>query len=152
MRTWRSAALPLLFLPAVLAAQAPDNTDTRVFYYPKPLARTPWQPPMKPVTRLADVKAKHRGEPGWREPVIHDENTRAFLVQEPAGTTHARKLYPDSPAWWAVLDGRIRFEVEKPDRTFEVFEATKGSYVFVSERMLHSFAVVGNLPATSFDS
>ena len=22
---------------------------------------------MKPVTRLADVKAKHRGEPGWRE-------------------------------------------------------------------------------------
>ena len=32
MRTWRSAALPLLFLPALLAAQAPDNTDTRVFY------------------------------------------------------------------------------------------------------------------------
>ncbi len=57
MRTWRSA-VPLLFLPALLAAQAPDNTDTRVFYYPKPLARTPWQPPMKPVTRLADVTAQ----------------------------------------------------------------------------------------------
>jgi hypothetical protein len=108
MRTWRSAALPLLFLPVLLAAEAPANTDTRVFFYPKPLARTPWQPPMKPVTRLADVKARHRGEPGWREPVIHDENTRAFLVQEPAGTTHARKLYPDSPSWWAVLEGRIR--------------------------------------------
>src|SRR5207249_3249120 len=58
MRTWRSAALPLLFLPALLAAQAPDNTDTRVFYYPKPLVRTPWQPPMKPVTRPADVTAQ----------------------------------------------------------------------------------------------
>ena len=138
--------LSLLCLPALLAAQ-----DSRVFYYPKPLARTPWQAPMKPVTRLADVKAKHRGEPGWREPVIQDENSRAFLVQEPAGTTHARKLYPDSPAWWAVLDGRIRFEVEKPDRTFEVFEATKGSYVFVPERMLHAFAVVGDLPAISFE-
>ena len=92
MRTWRSAAVSLLFLPALLAAQAPGGVDTRVFYYPKPLARTPWASPMKPVTRLADVKAKHRGEPGWREPVIQDENTRAFLVQEPPGTTHARKL------------------------------------------------------------
>ena len=50
-----------------------------------------------------------------------------------------------------MLDGRIRFEVEKPDRTFEVFEATKGSYVFVSERMLHSFTVVGSIPAISFE-
>src|SRR5262245_13294732 len=57
MSTWRSAALALLFLPALLAAQAPGGTDSRVFYYPKPLARTAWQPPMKPVTRLAEVKA-----------------------------------------------------------------------------------------------
>src|SRR6185295_13802816 len=138
--------LPLLLLPALLSAQ-----DNRVFYFPKPVARTPWQPPMRPVTRLADVKARHQGEPSWREPVIHDENSRAFLVQEPAGTRHERKLYPDSPAWWAVLDGRIRFDVEKPDRSFEVFEATKGSYVFVPERMLHSFEVVGNQPAIRFE-
>ncbi len=108
MAAFVSAVPPaLLFLPALLSAQ-----DSRVFYFPKPVARTPWQPPMKPVTRLADVKARHRDEQSWREPVIHDENSRAFLVQEPAGTSHARKLYPDSPAWWAVLDGRIRFQVE----------------------------------------
>ena len=47
--------------------------------------------------------------------------------------------------------GRVRFEVEKPDRTFEVVEATKGSYVFVPERMLHSFAVAGNQPAITFE-
>ena len=69
MRTWRWAALSALFLPALLDAQAPGTVDTQVFYYPKPLARTPWQPPMKPVTRLVDVKAKHRGESSWREPV-----------------------------------------------------------------------------------
>jgi mannose-6-phosphate isomerase-like protein (cupin superfamily) len=97
------------------------------------------------------VKARHHAERAWREPVIQDENSRAFLVQEPPGSTHARKLYPDSPAWWAVLEGRIRFEVEKPDRTFDVFEATKGSYVFVPERMLHAFSVVGELPAITFE-
>ncbi|MGH9199851.1 MAG: hypothetical protein ACRD2A_01290, partial [Vicinamibacterales bacterium] len=93
-------AFSLLVVPALLSAQAPDD---RVFYYPKPLATTRWQPPMQPITHLADVKARHRGEAGWRELVIHDENSRAFLVQEPAGTKHRQRLYPDSAAWWAVL-------------------------------------------------
>ncbi len=50
-----------------------------------------------------------------------------------------------------MLDGRVRFEVETRDRRFEVFEATKGSYVFVPERMLHAFEVVGNQPAITFE-
>ena len=146
--TARTLTLVLVAVPALLSAQA---VDQRVFYYPKPIAKARWQAPMKPVTRLADVKAKHKGERGWREVVIHDENSRAFLVQEPPGTKHARKLYPDSPAWWAVLDGRVRFEVETSDRRLDVFEAVKGSYVFVPERMLHAFEVVGTQPAIMFE-
>ena len=71
MRPWRIAALSLLFLPTLLAAQAPGGTDGRVFYYPKPLARTPWQPPMKPVTRLADLYRKiwALGDAGVRVPL-----------------------------------------------------------------------------------
>jgi oxalate decarboxylase/phosphoglucose isomerase-like protein (cupin superfamily) len=106
---------------------------------------------MKPVTRLADLKGKHKAERSWRELVVHDENSRAFVVQEPVGTNHQRRLYPDSPAWWAVLDGQIRFEVEKPDRTFETIEARKGSYVFVPERMLHAWQVIGDRPAITFE-
>jgi len=147
MTTGRTLAL-LFFFPALLSGQA---QDTRVFYYPKPVARPVWQPPMKPVTRLADVKARHTGEKSWRELVVHDENSRAFLVQESVGARSERRLYPDSPAWWAVLEGRVRFEVEKPDRSFEVFEATRGSYVFVPERMLHTFEVVGDRPAITFE-
>jgi len=148
MTAIQALGLSLGLIPIVLSAQTPDN---RVYYYPKPLARTPWHPPMKPVTRLADVKAKHHGEPAWRELVIHDENSRAYIVQEPAGAKHERRLYPDSPAWWAVLDGRIRFEIEKADGSFETFEATRGSYVFVPERMLHAFEVLGNQPAIAFE-
>ena len=51
----RLLALALL-LPALLPAQT-----NKVFYYPKPVARTAYQPPMKPVIRLADLKAKHQG-------------------------------------------------------------------------------------------
>jgi mannose-6-phosphate isomerase-like protein (cupin superfamily) len=148
MKATLALGLSLALFPIVLSAQTPDS---RVYYYPKPLARTPWNPPMKPVTRLADVRARHHGEPAWRELVIHDENSRAYIVQEPAGTKRERRLYPDSPAWWAVLDGRIRFEIEKADRSFETFEATTGSYVFVPERMLHAFEVLGTQPAIAFE-
>ena len=56
MRSRRKLTLLLLFVPVLLSAQ-----DNRVFYFPKPVARTPWQPPMKPVTRLADVKGQASG-------------------------------------------------------------------------------------------
>jgi oxalate decarboxylase/phosphoglucose isomerase-like protein (cupin superfamily) len=148
MITARTLAYSLVVVPALLSAQA---SDERVLYYPKPLAKTRWQTPMQPITRLADVKAKHKGEASWRELVIHDENSRAFLVHEPPGTKHQQRLYPDSAAWWAILDGRVRFEVERPDRRFEVVEATKGSYVFVPERMLHAYDVIGNQAAITFE-
>ena len=60
-------------------------------------------------------------------------------------------MYPDSAAWFVVLDGQIRFEVEKADGTFEIINATKGSYVFVPERLLHSIEVTGNTPAIRYE-
>jgi hypothetical protein len=50
-----------------------------------------------------------------------------------------------------VLDGEIKFEIEKPDRSFEVINATRGSYVFVPERLLHSLEVVGSTPAIRYE-
>jgi len=122
----------------------------RVLFYPKPIVRD-YKPPMKPVTRFADVKAKHKGQTTWRELVIEDGNSVAFFVQEPVGTKHERHMYPDSASWFAVLEGEIRVEVEKSDRTFDVINATKGSYVFVPERLLHSVEVVGTAPAIRYE-
>jgi mannose-6-phosphate isomerase-like protein (cupin superfamily) len=145
MRIQPFVFLVLLFSP-LLAAQEQE----RILYYPKPLVRE-YKAPMKPITRFADVKAKHKGKTSWREPVIDDGNSVSFMVQEPSGTRHERRLYPDSAAWFIVLEGRMRFEVEKANRSFEIIDATKGSYVFVPERMLHSFEVVGGEPAIRYE-
>lgn len=139
------ALLALLLLTTALSAQ-----EKRILYYPKPLVRD-YKAPMKPVTRFADVKAKHKGHATWREPVINDGNSVSFLVQEPSGTKHERRLYADAAAWFIVLDGQIRFEVEKADRTFEIINATKGSYVFVPERLLFSLEVFGGAPAIRYE-
>jgi mannose-6-phosphate isomerase-like protein (cupin superfamily) len=143
----RILALLLTLLPVFAAAQEKE----KVLYYPKPTPQPAYKPPMKPVTRFADLKTKNAGKASWREPVINDGNSVSFMVQEPAGTKHERRLYPDSASWFIVLEGQIRFEIEKPDRTFEIINATKGSYVFVPERMLHSLEVVGGGPAIRYE-
>jgi len=143
----RVLALCLVLLPTLVNAQEKET----ILYYAKSIERPAYKPPMKPVTRFADLKAKNEGKTSWREPVINDGNSVSFMVQEPAGFRHERKLYPDSAAWFIVLEGQIRFEVEKPDRTFETINATKGSYVFVPERMLHSLEVIGGAPAIRYE-
>ena len=137
---------------AILLASAcfAQPREQRTFYIAKP-GVTPYRAPMKPITRLADVKAKHHGQTNWSELVIDDGNSRASMIQEGPGSKYARRLYPDSPAWWAVLEGRIRFEIEKPEGGFEIVEARKGSYVFVPERHLHSLKVTGDAPAIRFE-
>ncbi len=138
-------------LCAALAIPAAVAQEQRVFYYPKPVRASEYQPPMKPVTRLNDLKAVNAGRTNWREKVIDDGNSLAYMIREAPGSRYERRLYPDSPAWWAVLEGRIRFEIEKPEGGFETFEATRGSYVFAPERLLHSLEVVGEEPAIRFE-
>ena len=145
------AAVPSLAQQPPGPTSSPEQKKERVFYFPKPIQRTAYQSPMKPVTRLADLKAKHAGQATWREVVIADNNSRAYMIQQPPGSRYERRLYADSPAWWAVLEGRIDFEIERPDGTFEKIAARRGSYVFAPERLLHSLEVVGDKPAIRFE-
>jgi mannose-6-phosphate isomerase-like protein (cupin superfamily) len=140
-----------LLLCFALCAIAAFAQQERVFYYPKPIERTPWVAPMKPITRLDDLKAKYAGQTNWREKIIDDGNSLAYMIQEAPGSKYARRMFADSPAWWVVVDGRVRFEIEQADGSFETIEATKGSYVFVPERMVHSLEVVGDQPAIRFE-
>ena len=106
---------------------------------------------MKPVTRLADLKAKNQGKTTWREPVINDGNSVSFMVQEPPGTKYERRMYPDSAAWFVGAGRGDPVRGGEGRRTFEVVNATKGSYVFVPERLLHSIEVMGNAPAIRYE-
>ncbi|MBI3471758.1 MAG: cupin domain-containing protein, partial [Candidatus Solibacter usitatus] len=141
-----------LLLPALLAplllAQAPP---ARVFWFPKPVRPTPYHPPMKPLTRLADLKAKHYGRTNWSELVIADANSRAWVISAAPGSKVIRHLHPDAPEWWVVQEGRIRFEIEGPEGRFQTIEARKGSYVYAPERHLHALEVLGTEPAIRFE-
>jgi oxalate decarboxylase/phosphoglucose isomerase-like protein (cupin superfamily) len=106
---------------------------------------------MRPLVKLAELKAKHRGQANWSELVILDNNSRGQVISAAPGSRVVRHLHPDAPEWWVVQEGRIRFEIEKADGTFEMIDGRKGSYVYAPERLLHSLEVIGNEPAIRFE-
>jgi mannose-6-phosphate isomerase-like protein (cupin superfamily) len=130
-----------------LLAQRPDP---KIFYFPKPLQPAPYVTPMKPFIRLADLKAQHKGQADWTVLVVNDKYNRAEVISAAPGTKAAMHLHADSPEYWVVQEGRMRFEIEDPPGKFQTIEAAKGALVFAPERHLHSFEVIGTEPAIRF--
>jgi mannose-6-phosphate isomerase-like protein (cupin superfamily) len=124
----------------------PLMAQDRVYWFPKPVRPAPFDSPMKPLTRLADLKAKHWGQSNWSEEVIADRNSRAWVISAAPGSKVARHLHPDAPEWWVIQEGRIRFDIDG-----QIIEARKGSYVYAPERSLHSLEVTGDTPAIRFE-
>src|SRR5262249_22651017 len=102
--------LLLLLGPSSLQGQGDSNEE--VSWAPKPMQPIPWIPPNKPLTKLIDLSAKHKGEENWREVVVDDEHLHAEYVFASPGARVSRRFHPDTREWWVVMQGRIRFEIE----------------------------------------
>ena len=144
-----------LIAASVMLAQTEPSAGkqrppAKIFYVPKPIQPTPYVSPMKPLVRLADLKAKHAGQANWNELVVNDNNNRAEVISAAPGSKIARHLHSDAPEYWIVQEGRIRFEIEDPPGTLRSYEASKGDLVLAPERHLHSLEVVGTEPAIRF--
>ena len=139
---------------SLLSAQTEPSADkgsqrqpAKIFYAPKPIQPMPYLAPMKPLVRLANLKAKHRGQTNWTDLVVYDKNNRAEVISAAPGSKVPRHLHSDAPEYWIVQEGRIRFEIEEPPGKFQSFEAVRGDLVLALERHLHSLEVIGSEPA-----
>ena len=100
-------AAALALVPGAYSqARKPDN-----LWAPK-YPPTAYTPPHKPITRLKDLLASHKGQTTWREPIVRDDHIWADYVMSPPGSKVSRRLHPDTREWWVVMDGQIRFEIE----------------------------------------
>jgi mannose-6-phosphate isomerase-like protein (cupin superfamily) len=139
-------ALIAFFAASSISAQE-GRAPAKVFYVNKPIQPAPYDAPMQPHIRLADLKAKHKGQANWSELVVLDKNNRAQVISAAPGTKVPRHLHSDAPEYWVVQEGRIKFEVEDPPGTLKTYEAGKGDLVLAPERHLHSLEVIGTEPA-----
>lgn len=104
--------------------------------------------PHKAHTKLADLKAKHKGKKSWRELIVDDKHLRSEYLYLFPGQGHPKALHPDTRAWWVVMEGEVRFTFE----SVEPFVAKKGSIVQVPYQTLFEYQVTGTQPALLFET
>ncbi|MBV8818663.1 MAG: cupin domain-containing protein [Acidobacteriaceae bacterium] len=102
-----------------------------------------YAPPHKPLTKLADAKAKHSGQSSWTELVVNDDLLRGEYVQDAAGAKVAKHLHPDTREFWIILDGQIRFDIEGQ----QPFTAKKGWMVQVPMQTWFSMETAADKPS-----
>jgi mannose-6-phosphate isomerase-like protein (cupin superfamily) len=114
---------------------------------PVPSTPNPWVAPNKAHTKLVDLLAAHKGQSSWRQPVVRDALLTADYAQMAPGTKTPRQFQPDSPMWWIVQGGEVRFTIEGQDP----FVAAKGFLVQVPYRNIFQLEAVGASPALLFE-
>jgi quercetin dioxygenase-like cupin family protein len=113
---------------------------------PKPTSTAGYTPPQRPWTKLADLKARHAHERGWRELVVDDGRLTAEYIAAAPGTKTEPKMHPDTREWFAVVDGEVRVDIEGQPPIV----ATRGSLVNIPRQTLYSVATTGDAPSLRF--
>jgi len=135
--------IPLAALIPLVYGQRPAEAPS---WAPKP-APFKYVPPNKPHTKLAEVKAKHKGQANWREEIVSDSLLHSDYVSSAPGSKVSPRFHSDTREWWVVMAGKIRFEIEGQDP----FVATKGSMVQVPYQTIYSMETIGDEPSLRFE-
>src|SRR5262245_15214449 len=114
---------------------------------PMPVKSNPFVAPNKALTKLTDLLAKHKGQPSWKEVVVHDHLFHGEYISMGPGEKTPRRFHQDHRIWWVVQDGQIRFTIEGQ----EPFVASKGFLVQVPKRLIYSMETVGDRPSLRFE-
>jgi mannose-6-phosphate isomerase-like protein (cupin superfamily) len=106
-----------------------------------------YNPPMRPLWKLADLKAMHQGQNNWREQIIKDPEQDATYNSAAPGTKFPRELHPDTHNVFVVITGEMHFTVEgQPPVT-----AVRGSIVNILKGTIFSYEIAGTQNALWVD-
>jgi mannose-6-phosphate isomerase-like protein (cupin superfamily) len=147
MKPFRKLATAgLIGLAALLPAAAQPST---IWYSwsPKPVPMTQWKTPNKPIWRLNEIMAAHKGEKSWVQPIVRDADYHADYIQQAPGQKTKTQFWADDRIFWYVASGSIRFTIQGQ----EPLTATKGFLVQVPYRTPYSLETVGDEPSVRFE-
>ena len=139
--------IALLNGSALLEAQQPPSKPVPTSAWaPKPVKTPGYTGIHKPWIKLADLKAKHKGQSTWRELLVNDGRLTAEYISSAPGARFGRRFHPDTREWFAVVEGEVRVEIEGQ----EPFTATRGSLVNIPRQTISSLETIGNGPSLRF--
>ena len=98
-----------------------------------------YQPPMRPLWKLSELKAKYAGKSNWSEQIIKDPEQDATYNSAAPGTKFSRRLHPDTHTLFVVIAGEMRFTIEGRQPVV----ATRGSIVNILKSTVYSHEITG---------
>ena len=127
MRHAATVAVALLLngSAVVHVQQPPPKPIPTSAWAAKPLKTPGYSGIHKPWVKLADLKARHKGQATWRELLVDDGRLTAEYFSAAPGTRVSRRFHPDTREWFAVVEGEVRVEIEGQ----EPFTARRGSLI-----------------------
>ena len=99
-----------------------------------------YNPPMRPIWKLSDLKQMHAGQNNWQEQIIRDPEQDATYNSAAPGSHFAARLHPDTPTVFVVIAGEVRFTVEGQ----QPVTASRGSIVNIMKTTIFSYDVAGS--------
>jgi mannose-6-phosphate isomerase-like protein (cupin superfamily) len=98
-----------------------------------------YTPPNKPIWRLADLLAAHRGQNNWSEPVLKDDYQQVTYNSAAPGTKVIPRMHNETATVFFIMRGAMRFTVEGQ----EPVTATRGGIVTILNDTIYSYEVTG---------
>ena len=122
--------------PAPLAAWAPQ-----------PVTPAPFTAPNKPLKKLVDILARHKGKTDWSETEVLTRDFIGQYISMGPGKKTKTLFYADDRVYWVVESGQMRVTIDGQ----EPFIASKGFLVQVPYRVPYSMETVGDAPSLRFE-
>ena len=143
----KTTLLIILGACALLPAWGQGQDRNTLSWAPKPLKPVGYFGVNRPIVRIADLLARHKGQQNWEELMVDDDHLTTRYIASAPGTKTGKRYHPQTREWWIVTDGQIRFEIEGQ----EPFVASQGWMVQVPPRTIYSLETVGDKPSLRYE-
>lgn len=144
-----SRTLAWMGAAALAFAAIPASAQNGILYAwaPRPVPMTAWTAPNKPIWRLSEIVAAHKGEASWHQTIVKDQDYTGTYIQMAPGEKTRPQFWADDRVFWYIADGQVRFTIQGQ----QPLVASKGFLVQVPFRTPYSLETVGNAPSLRFE-
>jgi mannose-6-phosphate isomerase-like protein (cupin superfamily) len=132
------AAAPAAGAPAGGRGGRGGRGPAEIWYINK--GKVVYTPPMKPLWKMADLIAAHRGQNNWSELIIRDGLQDVTYNSAAPGTKIGTRMHIETAVSFVVIRGEMHFTVEGQ----QPVTATRGGIVNIMEDTLYSYDVTGS--------
>jgi len=98
-----------------------------------------YTPPNRPIWRLSELLAMHRGQNNWSQPILKDDYEEVTYNSAAPGTKFIPRMHNETATVFFIMRGEMKFNVEGQ----QPVTATRGGIVTIMNDTIYSYESSG---------